>query len=414
MKSSPQFRVALIVALAAVLLAILWGHFMGHPNAVIPGYQAKDEDWEATRIRNALPDADFVYVLTHCPSCQPANQHVEALERANPKLKFLWIDPKVTNVPPLQEILGRSYGIEDQVKLQMQPALYGPVQSWHGVEEVELAGVDAVDDKGRRPYERLGASWDWLSTGSARVAEQFKEYRWYVVALAGLVDGINPCAISTIIFLLSYLTLAGLRRKGLLVGLLFAAGCFAAYLLIGLGLWKLSSMAFGAYWGRRILYPGIAAVAVGVSVLAFWEFGQQLRTGDSETLLRLPKSWLLTVHDAIRRTVRAEHAVWLAAPLAVVVTLIEFGCTGQVYLPIITYVASLPGHMTQALPMLLLYNLAFVAPLLAVVVIHRIASEKAGKLKSPISLKWVRLAEGLLLGLIGVFMLWATYHAWSL
>ncbi|MCL6613432.1 MAG: hypothetical protein K6U03_02235 [Firmicutes bacterium] len=59
------------------------------------------------------------------------------------------------------------------------------------------------------------------------------------VILGGLLDGINPCAFATLIFLLSYLILVGAHRRLVMIGLCFAAGVFVGYLLIGLGLLEL-------------------------------------------------------------------------------------------------------------------------------------------------------------------------------
>ena len=162
----------------------------------------------------------------------------------------------------------------------------------------------------------------------------------------------------------------------------------------------------------RRIRGALALMTVTVALLAFFEFDQLLRKGTSETVLKLPNSFLRRTHDLIRRTVKAKYALLLAAPVAALVTLIEFGCTGQVYLPTITYVAGLPGQQMKVLPVLLVYNIAFILPLLAVILGHRFAAARFEKPRAPVPLKWVRLAEGILLGAIGAFMLWATYHAW--
>ncbi len=406
-----QLKFAVGLALVAVVFAIEYAYFTGHYHSRLPNYEAQSSEWETVRIRANLPEADFLYVLTTCPSCHPANDNVRRLEAANPQLNFLWVHPKLVNLPALMAVLGRSYGIDETRQREMTPVLYGPARAWVGVQEVKNASLEGALE-GPRPHQRMGSSWEWLKQGRLAVMHRFEKYQWYVIALAGLIDGINPCAIATIIFLLSYLTLSGMQRSVLKVGLLFTLGCFVAYLLIGLGLWRLSNMAVSAYWGRRIIYPLIAFPTLTVALLAFAEFIELVRTGSSETILKLPRSWLLRVHEIVRRVVRAEHAVLLAAPVAIVVTLIEFGCTGQVYLPTITYVSSLPGQRLTALPILLAYNVAFIIPLLAVIIGYRITAGKLQRPKAPVPLKYVRLAEGVLLGAIGAFMLWATFHAW--
>jgi hypothetical protein len=411
MKRNLQLTVAIGFALAAVVVAVGWGRFTEADRPALQEHKIQDESWETVRIRAELPDADFVYVLSTCPSCKAANQRVKRLGDENPDLKFVWVHPDLVNLLALQGVLGQTYGVDTSRAAVVTPVLYGPARAWIGVNEVTNASLEGALD-GPRPFERMGASWVWLKKTNTIALQRFQQFQWQAIALAGLVDGINPCAISTILFLLSYLTLAGMQKSGLRVGLLFALGCFATYFVIGVGLWKLSNMATGAVWGRRLLYPAIAFMTVTVAALAFIECAQLLLKGTSETVLKLPNSVLRRTHDLIRRTVKAKHALLLAAPVGILVTLIEFGCTGQVYLPTITYVASIPGQKLTVLPVLLVYNIAFILPLLVVVVGHRFAAARFDKPRAPVPLQWVRLAEGILLGAIGAFMLWATYHAW--
>jgi cytochrome c biogenesis protein CcdA len=359
MKKDEQLKWAIGLALAIVIVVIQFGYFSNPQGASSQSESVDPPEWEAARIRADLPDADFVYVLSTCPPCRVANQNVEFLEKSHPQFKFLWIHPSMVNLPALMETLGGTYGIDDPALRETTPVLYGPARAWVGVPEVAGATLeDAVD--GVRPFERMGASWEWLRYGQSEVVRRFQQYRWYMIAIAGLIDGINPCAIAAIIFLLSYLTLSGMRQNALKVGVLFALGSFITYFLIGAGLWRLADIGLGAYWGRRIIYPAIAFITLTVALLAFIEFFQLLRSNSSDTVLKLPQSWVLRVHEIVRRVVRGNRALLLALPMGVVVTLIEFGCTGQVYLPTITYVSSLPGGRLTVVPVLLVYNLAHI------------------------------------------------------
>lgn len=411
MKRDEQLKWAVGLALITVVVVIQFSYFSNPRGGGWADETIESREWEAVRIRAELPTADFVYVLSTCPSCRPANDHVAWLQESNPHLKFLWIHPSMVSMPVLTEVLGKTYDMEAPMRREVTPVLYGPGRAWVGVPEVTSATLEGALE-GPRPFERMGASWEWLEHGKSEIIWRFEQYKWYMVATAGLIDGINPCAIAAIIFLLSYLTLSGMRHNALKVGLLFALGSFATYLLIGAGLWKLADIGLGAYWGRRIIYPAIAFITLMVAILAFIEFYQLLRNRSTETVLKLPQSWVLRVHEIVRQVVRGNRALLLALPMGVVITLIEFGCTGQVYLPTITYVSSIPGHRLSVLPVLLVYNLAFIAPLLAVIIGHHVTAGQLDKPRAPVPLTVVRLAEGLLLGAIAAFMLWSTYHAW--
>ncbi|HCU34501.1 MAG TPA: hypothetical protein DGT21_03365 [Armatimonadetes bacterium] len=72
--------------------------------------------------------------------------------------------------------------------------------------------------------------------GRERLIGLFRTFGVATIAVAGLVDGINPCALATLVFLISYLSLRQRSARDVLAtGLLFAAGVFAAYLAIGIG-----------------------------------------------------------------------------------------------------------------------------------------------------------------------------------
>ena len=55
--------------------------------------------------------------------------------------------------------------------------------------------------------------------------------------IAGFIDGLNPCAFATIVFLVSYLSFLGKKSKEILIyGIIFTFGVFIAYIIAGVGL----------------------------------------------------------------------------------------------------------------------------------------------------------------------------------
>ena len=77
--------------------------------------------------------------------------------------------------------------------------------------------------------------------GPARVdlLEHFKDIKPLVIIGSGLVDGINPCAFTVIVFFISYLSLQGYRKRELVAtGISFVFAVFATYTLVGLGVFN--------------------------------------------------------------------------------------------------------------------------------------------------------------------------------
>ena len=97
------------------------------------------------------------------------------------------------------------------------------------------------------------------------------------VVLAGLVDGINPCAIAVLLVFVSATLLAvGATMEGSLAerrralfkgGAAYVAGMFITYLLIGLGLMGFAGALSQDHIGTKVF----AVVAIGWSLLALQE-----------------------------------------------------------------------------------------------------------------------------------------------
>jgi len=221
---------------------------------------------------------------------------------------------------------------------------YDEIES--GLRSVAEGGIAAQSDSNRGPV-----SWE---PGA--------------IALAGLLDGVNPCAFSAMVFLVSALAVAGRTRRVLMaIGLSYSLGVFATYFLIGAGLLGgLRNLVVQSDL-RRILETALAMmllILAGLSVID----GVKLSRGRTDLLLKLPDSLSKRVHGIIRRSIRSGAAVGGSLLLGALVALIELGCTGQVYLPTIAWMIS-RGEEGRPWLWLLIYNSAFIIPLLAVFVI---------------------------------------------
>lgn len=186
------------------------------------------------------------------------------------------------------------------------------------------------------------------------------------VAAAGLADGINPCAFTTLLFLLSSLALAGKgRREVLAIGLVFSLGVFLTYLGAGLGLFAALRAASSVALVSAVLRWALVAVLAVLAVLSLVDYSRIRAGKPGEMLLQLPNALKLRIHASIR--VRAKTAALAGSSLVLgfLVSIFEFACTGQVYLPTLAYLARGPGG-ARAAGLLVLYNLCFIAPLLAV------------------------------------------------
>jgi cytochrome c biogenesis protein CcdA len=187
---------------------------------------------------------------------------------------------------------------------------------------------------------------------------------------AGLLDGLNPCAFTTIVFLISYLTLLGAsERKIVYTGGLFSLSVFGTYLLIGLFFHRSISWMVDHEGLSRAVHVALLVIVVALAAFALIDFLNALSGRTSRFSLRLPQTLRQNIENRIRIFADNQAALTLATiALGVVISGMELSCTGQVYIPIIAMLAE-PQYRITAFSYLVLYNIAFIAPLVTVFIL---------------------------------------------
>lgn len=212
--------------------------------------------------------------------------------------------------------------------------------------------------------ERTGSPVD------QRIRGKFEQLTVWMVILAGLGDGVNPCAFVTLVFFISVLTQLRKSKSDILkVGLTFSASVFVTYLLIGLGILafvkQFSVQNNWSLWLNRAVGGFVLILAI-LTLLDLWRMRQP---GQERSMrLKLPLFIRKRMNRLIRTQMSSKQLIWGAVVTGVGISLLESACTGQVYLPVILYVLK-QGGSWQAVGYLLLYNLMFIVPLLAVFIL---------------------------------------------
>ncbi|MBC7233521.1 MAG: cytochrome c biogenesis protein CcdA [Chloroflexi bacterium] len=224
-----------------------------------------------------------------------------------------------------------------------------------------------------RPYLETGAPEPWAGWEAQKEAaektilERFRSLGLWTVIGAGLLDGLNPCAFATMIFLVSYLSVR--KRQGreiLATGAAFTVGVFFAYLGVGLGMLKfLTSLPVLNTVGKWI-YAVTLVLCLGLAWGSFSDY-RKAKQGQLEDMsLKLPDRMRGWIRFLIREGSRARNYIAASLVLGFVVSIVELACTGQVYLPTIIFVLGLPEWRAKAIAALFVYNLMFITPLIIV------------------------------------------------
>jgi cytochrome c biogenesis protein CcdA len=258
--------------------------------------------------------------------------------------------------------LARRVGREDNLET---PAVFVGDHALIGPREISSQDLELLV----QAYAPTGALavWDEYQSenNTARVVQPMR------IAVAGLLDGLNPCAFATLIFFVSYLTVSGRKSwQVLAVGGAFALGVFLAYLAIGLGLYKVLDLVRAQHKVLGYVVTGLTGVlCLTLAVLSFADFLRARRGQIKEMALVLPESLRRAVNTVIRRSSSGRAFVLGAFLTGATVSVLELACTGQVYFATLVSMVGSPEGQARALPMLLLYNLMFILPLVVVFVL---------------------------------------------
>jgi cytochrome c biogenesis protein CcdA len=234
--------------------------------------------------------------------------------------------------------------------------------------------------------------------------------KWYsgftftAVLIAGLIDGINPCAVSTLIFFMSLLSVAKVRNRTLLLmGGSFCLAAFLTYLSLGFGLFRVVHLFSGFTTLRTVLDRCMAAALLVLAFLSFRDAVRYRKTARAaEVTLQLSAGMKKRIHGVMRRGLGNTSVIAGGLLTGTVVTVIESVCTGQVYVPTLVLILKDSTFSDlRAWLLLLLYNLLFVLPLVV------IFSAVYFGLKTETLLAWSRrnvVVSKTLLGLLFVLM----------
>jgi cytochrome c biogenesis protein CcdA/thiol-disulfide isomerase/thioredoxin len=296
-----------------------------------------------------------------CKECDRAQYELNYVKSQYPNLVVDSFD--IIENAALNAWLGEKYGVPEAERVTSPAVFVG--QDHLTQKDVNAAGLQRIVAK----YNGAGAEATWTqwqeSAAPDKVLGIFQHISLAAVVGSGLVDGLNPCAFATIIFFVAYLAFIG--RKGrdvLLTGLAFTLGVFIAYFLLGVGLLRVLEAVNMTKLGRW-LYIVIAALCLILAVVNFTDFFKAREGKPEEMQMRLPMRMRRWINKIIREGAPVRAYALVALLTGFVVSVIELACTGQIYIVVLSALSQ-PALRTQALGYLLIYNLAFIVPLIIV------------------------------------------------
>jgi len=151
--------------------------------------------------------------------------------------------------------------------------------------------------------------------------------------------------------------------------MLFTAGIFFSYLLIGFGIMKFLSRFEHITFFSKAVYVIIGLFTLTLAWYNFRDYLaiKKIRNGEADKIrLALPVKFRWKIHDTIEKFAGYRYFIIFAFICGCIISVLEFFCTGQVYLPTLVYILSIPELKLKAFSYLVLYAVMFIVPLLIV------------------------------------------------
>lgn len=336
-----------------------------------------------------------LYSFKNCSTCKKIKEKlVKDIEKKHDiSVRVDFIDlSDVENYKKLMVIKERYDATKLPVVIVGDTALSGKKEIFDNLETViteEGEGISSIDDE----------KFDFSNY-------KLMEYvSLFIIISAGLMDGINPCAFAVIILLVSFLLVRSSSKKEVLIaGSIYTFAVFLSYLLIGFGLLNFLKLIVGFEIVQKVVKWGISALLVVLSVLSFYDYFKARSGKEDEMLLQLPGFLKNKIRKEFRGKIKVGSIIVTPFVLGVIVSSLELACTGQIYVPIIINMIKTGQEVAVSVFYLILYNLMFVLPLIAVFVLvfMGISSKKIAEYFTQ-SIGKIKIAIGVLFIVFAVF-----------
>jgi len=305
-------------------------------------------------VAQTLPDSHIIYL--YVPACESCARAVEILES---------LPESVTIAYPGGQ--GQSMVHVERIDVSQQPEIARGLFSDYEVPDDEritpcvffadyyLSGIAAIEK------DLVSMVTQGLAAGELEFPEVERAEPVAISAFralgAGLIAGLNTCALSMLLLFLS-LILEAKKNAGLFAGC-FLGAKFVCYLLIGFVLLELMQK-FNPYWLQPLakwILTGMGAILI---LLNLWDAWQARKENFGKIRNQLPSRLRGGMHKSIRALTQNGVLIPAVIALGFLVALGEFLCAGQLFL--MQLLAGVNSGASRQAFNLLIYCISFIAP----------------------------------------------------
>lgn len=228
-----------------------------------------------------------------------------------------------------------------------------------------------------------------------------------LVTIAGLVDGINPCAIGMLLLLLGYLIVFAKKPERVLkTGILYIATIYITYLIIGLFFYKsiglINLTSFRGGFNKILGSLLLLGAAINIKDWFYYRQRREVKGFLSrfwELHLEIPQKLRPNLQKLVEQVSYPTVIV-----LGIFVTLLETPCSLPIYVGTAKILSESGLNFPLILAYFMYYNFLFVLPLILILILiwkgKEMVDLKEWEHKSK---AWMKLAIGFLLLVMGIW-----------
>jgi len=226
---------------------------------------------------------------------------------------------------------------------------------------------------------------------------------WSVLIGTAAVDSINPCTLAVLLLLLTGLVASAERKRNiLLVGLAFTSAIYISYFFMGLGIYSAVQAAKIAH----TFYYIVIALAIIISIMNIKDY---FKYKPGFFAIEIPMKWRPT----IKKILTGVASIPGAAVVGFLCSLFLLPCSSGPYIIILGLLAKTSTRAT-AIPLLLIYNIIFIMPMIIITLLVHVGKTKLEEVSSfrVKYIKLIHLISGIIMLSLAVLLIYSIYAGW--
>lgn len=357
----------------------------------------------------------YYFYIEGCPECARVKPFLESIEIKDKRVTVTRLNIALPENQELRAKLDEFYNVPED-KRGVVPAIF--IGKDFYVREADIF-KNLQNKIGTFTYEDSEYLLKALSSsisGKEKIKEYFQKFGVFVIFVAGLIDGVNPCAFAVLIFFITFLLSQNRKKEDILItGISFTLGIFVAYLLSGIGLFRVIQKYAIIGLFSKILYTFTAILVLLFAIYSYLDYIKIKKGKGKEITLQLPSVFKKSAKNIIKKQPKSSLIFITAFLIAFPISIIEFLCTGQTYLPTIVYIIGVPELTKKAIFYLVIYNLMFVLPLIIIFsgVYFGLTNRNLGEFMRK-NVGKIKLVTSIIFFILGLFLLYLSLRSFGL